>query len=302
MRSSKLVFLVALAVAQSRAEQPTYGFLADRLSPSPVGADFIANDSLLISDKLSFGARISVEYTRGLLVVDNLRVVSDFFSADIGGSVNFRRARLSLDFRMPFAGLGNAGTARGQQWESPGFDPSSHPGMLSDTRVGFEYLFYGDVGSPLRVGASAQLFIPAGQREHFITDGTYRGTLRALVAGDFQRLTYAAHLGVHIRPLAVSGPGPQGPEILSGVGLGVWLRRSGKPTVLLLGELYGVTSFIGAFGADTSSLEALLSLHVKVPVGPRQDISFALVGGAGAVRGFGAPEGRVLFTATFTGK
>src|SRR5260370_342809 len=130
---------------------------------------------------------------------------------------------------------GDSGMVGAYRFTAPSLDPGKNPDTISDARFGFDVRLLGAPGSSFRIGAGAQLLIPFGDRADYITDDSFRGMVRALVAGDIGRFTYAGQLGVHIRPLDDSPvPGsPRGSELLFGVAAGRRLSLGGNWAVVL---------------------------------------------------------------------
>ena len=138
----------------------------------------------------------------------------------------------------------------------------------------------------------------------YVTDGTYRGMVRVLVAGDVRWLTYAGQLGVHIRPRDDGGvPGaPKGTELLFGAAAGgTW--AVGETYRAVLGpEVYGATAFNGFFQSQTTTAEALLSGRIEGTGDHGAQLRFKLGGGLGLNSSFGSPVWRVLFTVEVFGR
>jgi hypothetical protein len=181
-------------------------------------------DTLKIEGGWGGAALLTSGYEHNPLVVSqaaqHLSVVSDLASLGVAVAITYDRWRLSLDFDSLVAGLGHSGSVDGYQFAAPSVDLSSHPDNLTDVRVGFDARLFGEAGGAFRLGAGAQLYIPSGAQSDYDSDGTFRGMLRVLAAGDVGMFTYAAQLGVHIRPIN-EVPIPDAPrrsELLFGVG------------------------------------------------------------------------------------
>ena len=146
----------------------------------------------------------------------DLGVVSSQVYSDFAFAVTYDRWRLYLDLDMPFVIRGDSGTASGYSFAGPAVDLTSNPDTLTDARLGIDGRLVGEPGDAFRLGAGFQLFSPQGRNEDYDTDGTVRAMFRVLAAGDVGLFTYAAQLGVHIRPLDDSpAPGsPRGSELL----------------------------------------------------------------------------------------
>ena len=136
-----------------------------------------------------------------------------------------------------------------------------------------------------------------GRWAEYDTDDTVRAMLRALVAGNLDRFSYAGQLGLHIRPLddaAIPGS-PQGSELLFGVAGGARVASFTTGTALLLGpEIFGATAFRSFFGSSTTALEGLLTARLEGTADRGRQLRIKLGAGAGLHPDFGAPEWRLL--------
>ena len=309
-----MVLLVVGTVPASRAaaQQQAQGFALDRFYPSPAGAGWFVMDDLDMQGGLGGALSLTAGYTRNPLRIENgmqtLAVVSSEALADFGFAATYDRWRIYLDLRMPLAIEGNVtnGTIDGMVYTSPHLTLGSNPDTLSDPRIGIEGRLYGAPGGPLRLGLAAELIAPNGeeltapQRRDYDTDGTFRGMIRALAAGDLRQVRYAGQLGVHIRPLnEASIPGsPQGSELLFGGAAGTALGSvsSGAMTIILGPEIYGATPFHSLFRSRTTALEGLLTARLEGTAPRGRQLRLRLGAGGGINQEFGAPEWRVLVT------
>src|ERR1022692_4125886 len=276
-----LVLLAAVTMPAARvaAQQQAQGFALDRFYPSPAGAGWFVMDDLDMRGGLGGALALTVGYARNPLRIENgaqtLAVVSSEALADFGFAATYDRWRVYLDLRMPLAIEGNVtnGTIDGVMYTSPHLTLGSNPDTLSDPRIGIEGRLYGVPDGALRLGMSAELVAPNGeeltapQRRDYDTDGTFRGMIRGLAAGDLHQFRYAGQIGVHIRPLnEASIPGsPQGSELLfSGAGGATLATLSGGAMTIILGpEIYGATPFHSLFRSTTTALEGLLTTRLE---------------------------------------
>jgi hypothetical protein len=299
------VVTLASAVAwtsTARAQQQAEGFGVERLYLSAPGAGWFVMDTLDMQGGLGGVAGLTMGYSHDALRVktindsQHLAVVSDEAFANFGFAATYERWRVYLNFNMPLVIEGQSGAVGNYQFAAPSVDPSSNPDTLTDARIGFEGRLLGDAGSPFRLGADAQLFVPNGDRAEYDTDGTYRAMLRGLVAGDVGLLTYAGQLGVHVRPLDDSPtPGsPQGSELLFGAAAGAKLPVSeDRHIALIVGpELFGATAFQSFLGSSGTAIEGLLSGRVEGTRDDEPQLRFKLGIGAGIDPRFGAPAWR----------
>jgi hypothetical protein len=181
---------------------------------------------------------------------------------------------------------------------APSVDVAANPDTLSDARIGSDVRIIGRPGGPIRFGAGAQLLIPFGNRADYDTDGAFRGMLRALVAGNAPYFTYAAQLGVHIRPLddAPTPGSPKGSELLWGVAAGAKLSlgRARAWTAIVGPEVYGATAFHAFRDGDGTALEGLLVGRLEGAHNDRLQVRVRLGIGAGLNHHFGAAEWRLV--------
>jgi hypothetical protein len=127
-----------------------------------------------------------------------------------------------------------------------------------------------------------------------VTDGTFRGMFRGLVAGDVGRLSFAGQLGLHLRPVDDSpAPGsPQGNELLFGVSAGRRVSVGNGWTVVVGPELYGETAVHSLAGTATGFEGLLTGRFEGTGTGPHLRIK--LGAGGGFDQHFGAPEWRIV--------
>jgi hypothetical protein len=319
MRSFSRALGIALALAafapasraqaqlKQAAQQPSLmqplGFAVERLYPSAPGGGWWVMDTLDMHGGPGGAIALSLGYAgRPLRVTDgvkHLAVVSDQAFADIGFAVTWRRWRFYLNLDAPIAIRGQSGSVGDYSFAAPSVDFASHPDRLVDARFGVDVRIVGGPASRFRLGAGVQLLPPNLSAERgradYDTDGTFRGMLRVLVAGDVARFSYASHVGVHIRPLDdAPAPGsPHGSELLFGAAAGAKFRAFGM--ALVVGpELFGATAFRDFFGANYTAVEALLAGRLEGTRDDRLQLRVKLGVGGGLHQRFGAPEWRIV--------
>ena len=300
-----LACVVASLVAcpsNANAQQPAQGFAVERFYASAPGGGWMVMDDLDMHGAIGGALAVSSGYARNPLRVTDgtqrLKVVSHQASADLGLALTFDRFRFYLNFDAPLSIKGESGTVGAYQLTAPGADVGSNPDTLSDTRIGFDARLFGGAKSAFRLGAGAQVMVPSGERNDYVTDGTYRMMGRVLFAGRRGFFTYAGHLGVHLRPLNdAPAPGsPRGSEFLFGIAGGPKLPvgSSGKMSVVVGPELYGETAFRSFLGRTATGLEGMLTgrLEETADHGPQRRIKLGIGGGLNPH--FGAPEWRLV--------
>ncbi len=304
-RALGLAALAANAFAPRAAAQPqqAQGFAVERFYPSAPGGGWWVMDALDMHGGLGGAMELQSGYALNpLRVTDGVThraVVSSQASADFGFAVTYDRFRLYLNITAPLVIVGQNTTVGAYSFTAPSVSFAESPDILSDTRAGFDVRLVGGPKSPFRLGASAQLWIPAGdQTRDYDTDGTYRGMLRVLVAGDRGPFAYAGQIGVHIRPRDDSPtPGsPRGSELLFGIAAGSRIPVGpSKGAVLVLGpEIYGETAFSSFFGTTTTGVEGLLTGRIEGTADDGGQLRVKIGTGAGLNQHFGAPEWRIV--------
>jgi hypothetical protein len=310
------LILVATWPQRASAQQQVQGFALDRLYQSAPGGGWFVMDTLDMHGGLGGVMCLSTEEAHNPLRVrskngsQSFAVVSNEAIVDFGFAATFERLRLYLNLDMPLDVTGNGGTVGAYEFTAPnasqkytpsGVNPSTAPDAFADARVGLDVRVFGSYDGPLRIGASAQLFVPSPNtsQSEYLTDGTFRAMGRVLFAGDIGMYSYAAQIGVHVRPYdATPTPGsPEGSELLFGAAVG---RRFGlgekRAMALVVGpEVYGETAFRSFFGAATTGVEGLFTGRVEGTADDGAQIRVKLGAGGGLAAQFGTPEWRVVF-------
>ena len=307
MRSSSWLLAAACAAilalpSAAAAQQAAAGFALERLTPAAPGAGWFTQDDLGMRGPLGGALAMS-----GGLALDPLRVgsgdqrlsvVSREAFVELAAAATYGpwRAWLALDAPVNLAG--SNGTSGGYQFTAPSLTLGNHPDTLGDARLGLAVRLLGAPGRPFRFGVAGELLVPNGDRADYISDGTFRGVLRALTAGDRGWLQYAGSVGVHFRWREQSAPGgPDGSELLFGLAGGARIDPAAMPSVrVVVGpELFGETAFRSAFAWDRTGLEGMLTARVKWKR-PTRSCQVKLGAGGGIDPNFGAPVFRVALS------
>jgi hypothetical protein len=297
---------LALLAGPASAQTLAQGFAVDRFYPSAAGGGWFVMDDVNMRGGLGGAVSLSSGYAHDPLRVTDgvhhVNVVSDLSSLDFGVAVTYDRFRAYLDLQSPLLLKGDGGTAGAYRFTPPSVDLGSHPDTLSDARFGFDARVLGEPDAPFRLGVGVQLYVPSGTRGDYDTDSYVRAMARVLAAGDLAGLTYAAQLGVHVRPLDDSPtPGsPQGSELLFGAALGKrFLLGEGGKTALVVGpEVFGQTAFRSFFGTSSTGLEGLLTGRLEGTGLDGEQAQVKLGVGAGLDPRFGTPEWRFVLAFT----
>jgi hypothetical protein len=293
---------------RAEAQQQPQGFAVERFYPSAAGGGWFVMDDLNIDGGFGGAVALTTGYARKPLEITSpggtghLSLVSDEAFVDVSVAATYHRYRVYLDFPMPLLVTGTSGTLGPYQLSAPAVDLGTNPDSISDARVGFDMRLLGKPGSVLRVGVGAQLVIPSGTRSDYVTDGTSRGMVRFLAAGDLGRFSYAGQVGLHIRPVDDSpAPGsPLGNELLFGLSAGRRFSVGTGWAVVIGPEVYGETAFRSVFGGATG-VEGLLTGRLEGP-GEGRRVRLKLGVGRGLDPHFGAPEWRIVFGAELFGQ
>jgi OmpA-OmpF porin, OOP family len=273
-----------LTAVAAHAQTTATGFDLDQFNPSERGSEWFSEDTLDLRGDPGAAVGIVGELAVRPLVLYNPDgstrsvPVQDSLILHPGGSVTlFSRVRVGLDIPIAAYQNGTSGSA----------DGVSYPAVTS----GGVRLF-GQYGDPFTVALGTQLFVPSGNTDYYLGDGSFHAILpRALVAGQVGWFAYAAHVGFHYRGLSTTVAGAQvGSEAVFGASAGV---RAADGKLLFGPELYGATGAGGAFEPKSTPVELLLGAHYLVGAGIR------LGGGVapGLTRAYGDPAVRVLLSA-----
>jgi hypothetical protein len=298
-----VVLVLAASIPSSslvQAQQAVPGFALERLYTSAPGAGWFVMDDLNLDGGLGGAVALTSGYARQPLKVTSpdgtqpLSVVSGQAFVDVGIAATYHRYRIYLNFPMPLLITGTSGVLGPYQFTAPDVNLGTNPDTISDARIGFDVRLLGEPGSLLRVGTGAQLIIPFGTRADYMTDSSFRGFVRGLVAGDRGRFSYAGQLGVHIRPLDDSPvPGsPAGSELVFGLSAGRRMSAGSGGTIVIGPEFFGETAFHSPAGGSTG-FEGLLAVRFE-GTGDGPHVRMKLGAGAGLDRQFGTPEWRVV--------
>ena len=297
----RLLALALLAGGSAFAQPVQPGFLVERLSGSAAGAGWVMVDDLDMRGDLGAAVAFSLGYAHAPLRLQGeggpLSVVEHQAGAVVGLAVTWQRLRLSVDLPSPIATSGQGGTVEGITVTAPRLDLSSHPDWVSDTRVGLDARLWGEAGAKLRLGLAAHAFFPNGSRALYDSDGTWRGVVKVLAAGDAGWLTWAGHVGVHLRPLDTGmAGGPRGNELLVAAAGGAKTRlgADGAWALVVGPELFGATALQALLRDDATALEGLLSARLEGTGTDGPQVRVRLGVGAGLHARFGAPEWRAV--------
>lgn len=297
------LLLLTISTSRANAQRMAQGFGVERLSLAPAGTTFLLMNDLAY-ERLGAALSLSSAYARNPLVIADtgerrrLTVISDQAFVNLGLSVHYGRFRASIDLSSPIYARGQSGNVGQRSYVSPSVDLGSYPDKVTDLRLGLEARLFGDGRSPLRLGLGSQLFVPSGERRLYFSDETYRAIFRLLAAGDTTLLTYAAHLGFHLRPLndRESLAGPRGNELMFGAAIGPKFSPGSARTLRAqIGpEIFGQTALQSPFTRSTTGLEVMLSARLEHLHDDRTSTRYKLGFSEAVLHEFGAAEWRLL--------
>ena len=294
-------FVMSCLLPAFAGAQQAAGFALERLYQSAPGAGWFVMDDLDMSRGLGGAVGITSGYARNPLVItgpngkQGVAVVSEQAFFDIGGAVTYNRFRGYINFPVPLLVSGTSGVLGPYQFTAPSVSLGTNPDSISDPSLGLDIRFFGNPGSPLRLGAGAQVIIPSGDRFDYLTDARYRAMFRFLAAGDAGAYTYAGQLGVHVRSLneAPVPDSPNGSEFLYGISGGRKFAAPNGWRVVAGPEIFGQTAFRAFFSGETGT-EALLTGRLESDH-PGRNLRVKLGFGQALVHDFGAAQWRVVF-------
>ena len=290
-------FVVWLWPVVAVAQQPSEGFALERLYLSAPGAGWFVMDDLRMDGKLGGAIEVNSGYARNPLKLSSgvpLSPVSSEAFLDVSAALTHERYRFYLNLPMPLWLSGTSGVVNGYQFNAPMVSLGTNPDTVADPRFGVDVRFYGHPDSLLRLGGSAQVIAPSGDRADYVSDARYRGMLRFLAAADADKFSYASQIGVHLRSLNDPAPGsPKGNELLFGVSGGRRFKAGTGWNVIAGPEVFGETA-MSSFSRLTTSAEALITGRLEQSEGVKR-FRMKMGIGHGLVQHFGAPEWRMVF-------
>jgi len=306
MWSSRLaapaIAVVLLSATRARADEPApRGFLVERLDTSGAGGGWFVMDDLDMHGEPGGAVALTSGYARNPwrargLDGSSAPLVTDQAFATLSAAFTMDRFRVYADLTKPLVSTGGGGVVDGVALTGPRMDAGQTPDLFSDVRLGLDVRVIGRRLGPFRLGVGVQLFVPSGERADYVTDGNWRGMGRVLVAGDVGYLTWAGHVGAHVRDLDENTlSGPRGGELFFGGAAGLKLPIA-RHTALVTGpEVFGATAFRSLFAPNATALEGLLTARLEGTGESGLQVRLKLGAGAGLDARFGAPEWRVVF-------
>ncbi len=288
---SAAIVLTGLLSSTSASAQSA-GFAVDRFEPSERGSDWFTLDSLDLRGSARPALGVVGDYNVRPLVIydgnDNIRksVVRNQFILHAGAAFVFlNRFRIAADMPFQIFADGHQGTLKGVTYNPPANDQA-----LGDLRLSADARVFGEYGDAISLAIGAQVSLPTGSQDNYMSDGEVRVLPRAVVAGDVGPIAYSARLGIQYRGLGTNVAGTSiGSEFNFAGSIGL---RAFDHALLIGPEVYGNTTFDNPFDKQSTPLEAVLGPHIFLKNGLR----FGAGVGTGLTRGFGSPVARTLLS------
>jgi outer membrane protein OmpA-like peptidoglycan-associated protein len=290
MSSRALAFaLVVLGAAAAARAAETAAIDAQQFHPALTSHGYLAVDGAFVAPHLGFSVGLTLGYAHDPLVARDARdteyrLIGHQLGGDFGASFALVN-RLELGVALPFvyqrANL--AGTGLGT--------PASVG--LGDLRLELKGLLWAprvgphQFGLALIIGGSA----PTGDDRAFMSQGAVTGVARLVVEWRSRWASLAINFGGvgrtrrDFHDLYVTS------QLSWGVGLGVPLPVG----LALLGEVRGLIGVGLPRGASLTLAEAPTELAAGLRWRARFGLELVVAGGAGLTRGYGTPDGRVVF-------
>jgi outer membrane protein OmpA-like peptidoglycan-associated protein len=234
-----------------------------------------------------------LDYARKPLVLNDsddeeiTGLVDNQFYAHLGGSVVvLDRLRLGLNIPLLLVNTGGAGNVAGTDFQL------NEGAAFGDVRLSADYRLLGNLGDHARLSAGLRIHLPTGNPTAFSGDDNFRLTPQVMFAGDHDRLTYGARLGLGMRFLDDDFAGETfNSELQMGAAVGYRLLDN---RALLIGPELLAAPAVGGDGdgtfGNTNPVELLLGAHYSVNEAWR----VGLGAGPGLASGFGSPSFRVV--------
>jgi len=286
--------------APAAAQEENQGFALSRFHPSPVGDRMFGVQSPFTAGDLDVHAGLLADYALNPLVLvvrpgqaneERLSIVSGQLLMHMNASLAlFNRLTVNLDIPFALAQSGDQPTGAGRLFESP------DGAAFGDIRLGLRGTIYGDYFDIFQFGLGGYVFLPTGDSGpgSFMSDGTVRGAIHAIVGGRAEKFVWAANIGPEIRgSLNYENAVDQGTLFQFGAGIGFLLDEPGN---FQIGpEITGALLPRNVSG-NTTNLEGMLGTRYRF----LNDFEAGLGLGAGFTAGVGTPAFRGVLSFAYT--
>jgi outer membrane protein OmpA-like peptidoglycan-associated protein len=300
------VSLSVLAASEGSAlaqQSWQHEFSVQRFEPAPGPNNFLGVETLRMEGDWHWSAGLFFNYSRDPFVVSSCtstttscnspgavqnpdtHVVRDMLTWDLLASVS-PRPWLQLGLRVPVSYV--SGDGFDLSTGGPLHDPLK-AGGVGDPTIEGKFRFFGKPGSPLVLGAGAEISFPAHSLSdtNFIGDSSpLTGGIRGILDGRVGGFSYGANLrGIFRQDITVGqNPRAQNTVVGSEFRYGVAAGYQVSPIFEVLVEGFGGTGFRSEPG--TNSLEVDGAIRIR-PLD--SNISITAGAGPGVLRGVGVP-------------
>lgn len=280
-----LATFLSLGGSASAQTNNVKGFAVDKFDPAERGSDWFSAESLDLRGHGRFAVGMVGDYNKDALIahgstIGSKSIVSDQMMMNLGANaILWSRLRLGLNAPLSAYASGQNVAAGSENINAPKSTSFGDVRLASDVRL------FGEYGDAITGALGVAMFLPTGARDGYTSDGTFRATPRATVAGKYEMFEYSAHAGYAIRAEQTSiQTHAIGSELQYGGAAGV---RFYEKRILVGPEFWG--GFAPDVHVKTTSFEALMGVHAKLTDSVRA------MGGAGAglAIGYGTPAWRV---------
>jgi OmpA-OmpF porin, OOP family len=216
-------------------------------------------------------------------IAEDVKVVENMVTGDVLGSFTIV-PRVQLGLRIPVTWLKGVGITSLGNNEPEGIDAVG----VGDTELEGKFRLYGELKSPVVIGATVFATAPLGQataKDKFMGDKLPTVGGRAIFDGELRGFSFGGNLGGAYRKSVVIGETHIGSELRYSFGAGY--RPS--PVFRILAEAFGTSRLSTKPGENT--MEGLVGFMIT-PL--RSSLQITLGGGTRFVQGVGAPKVRGL--------
>ena len=282
-----------LSIGSAHAQR-IEGFTVQKFEPAERGSEWFGSDSLDFRGKLRPAVGVVADYSyRSLLLYqrdDDVRasVVRNQVYIHPGASlVLFDRIRAAVSVPLQLGVDGHHGSVFRN---NTNYAYSAPPDCcaLGDIRLAADARIYGVHGDAFTVAGGLQFWLPTGSQDQYAGDGEIRLKPHVMVAGDVGMFTYAASVGVNIRPRQEDiPPGAIGHELNVTAAAGVKVLDKN----LTVGpETWMSSVFNHFFEKKETTLEIGVGAHYLIA----NQIRVGLGGMGGPTRAFSNPVYRLM--------
>jgi MYXO-CTERM domain-containing protein len=282
---------LAVLIASGAASADPSARAINRYHAAAPDSAWFALDSAAFTGRRDVAIAVVSDYAREPLDVYDAgdvraRVVRNALVGHLGVSVTlFDRLRLSGAAVMATWQDGSASIYNGIHLPAPTF-------AFGDVTLAGDVRVLGAPGDALRVAVGVQVTTPSGQRTSYMSDASFAGEPRVVVAGSLGALEYAGSASAYLRRETMFAGLQFGSELRYGGAIGARLL-DGK---LLIGpELFGAASIDGSTSVGTP-LELQAGAHYAVS----EQLRIGLGGGFGVINAVGEPHWRALVSLRWT--